>query len=50
MVGIKQLMNMDVRISSDIKVVCFDKNEVFDFMNLPVSYIQQPIPEMGKNA
>jgi Transcriptional regulators len=50
MLGIKQLMNLNVKIPEDVKVVCFDKSEVFDFINIPLLYIQQPIPEMGKNA
>jgi LacI family transcriptional regulator len=50
MMGIKQLMNMGIHIPSDIKIVCFDKSEVFEFMDVSIPYIQQPIPEMGKNA
>ena len=50
MMGIKRLMDLNVNIPDDIKVVCFDKSEVFDFINVPIPYIQQPIAEMGKNA
>ena len=50
MMGIKRLMDLNINIPSDIKVVCFDKSEVFDFIDIPIPYIQQPISEMGKNA
>ncbi|MDR0395367.1 MAG: LacI family transcriptional regulator [Tannerella sp.] len=50
MLSIKQLMNMNLQIPNDIKVVCFDKSDAFEFTNLLIPYIQQPIPEMGKRA
>ena len=50
MTGIKQLMDLNINIPNDIKVVCFDKSDVFDFIDVPIPYIQQPISEMGKNA
>ena len=50
MMGIKRLMELNINIPNDIKVVCFDKSEVFDFIDVPIPYIQQPISEMGKNA
>jgi LacI family transcriptional regulator len=50
MLGIKQLMNMYLKIPEDIKVVCFDKSDAFEFTNISIPYIQQPVPEMGKKA
>lgn len=50
MLGIKQLMAMNLQIPEDLKVVCFDKSDAFDFTNIPIPYIRQPIPEMGKKA
>jgi LacI family transcriptional regulator len=50
MIGIKQLMAMGLRIPEDMKVICFDKSEAFDFTEASIPYIQQPIPEMGKVA
>ncbi|MDR0699110.1 MAG: substrate-binding domain-containing protein [Tannerella sp.] len=50
MLGIKQLINMNRRIPEDVKIVCFDKSDAFDFMNIPIPYIRQPIPEMGRKA
>jgi LacI family transcriptional regulator len=50
LLGIKELMNLNVKIPEEVKVVCFDKNDLFDFTHIQISYIQQPIPEMGKTA
>ena len=48
--GIKQMKLMQIQIPNDIKVVSFDKSEYFEFMDVSIPYILQPIPEMGKNA
>jgi len=48
--GIKQLIRLGIRIPEDIKVVCFDKNEAFDFMPFLIPYVQQPIEEMSKKT
>ncbi|MDR1097611.1 MAG: LacI family transcriptional regulator [Tannerella sp.] len=50
MLGIKQLMDMNLQIPEDVKVVCFDKSDAFDFTSIPIPYIRQPVPEMGKKA
>jgi len=50
MLGIKRLMNLRIDIPNQMKVVCFDKSEAFDFTSIPIPYIQQPIPEMGRKA
>jgi LacI family transcriptional regulator len=50
MLGIRQLMNLGLRIPENIHVICFDKSDAFDFMETSIPYIQQPIPEMGKAA
>ena len=50
MLGIKKIMDLNIKIPNDIKIVCFDKSDVFDFIEVPIPYIQQPISEMGKNA
>lgn len=46
--GIKQLLNLGIRISEDIHVVCFDKSDAFEFMPVFIPYIHQPIDEIGR--
>ena len=48
--GIKYLMDMHIRLHEEIKVVCFDKSDAFDFTSVNIPYIQQPISEMGTDA
>jgi len=50
MLGIKHLMNLNMDIPNHIKIVCFDKSEAFDYTPVPIPYIQQPVPEMGRKA
>ncbi len=50
MTGIKQLLNVGLRIGEDIHVTCFDKSDAFDFMPVFIPYIHQPIAEMGRLA
>lgn len=49
-IGIKELLKQQVRIPDDMKVVCFDKNEAFDFMPFHIPYVQQPIQEMSRKS
>ncbi|MDR2146154.1 MAG: LacI family transcriptional regulator [Tannerella sp.] len=48
--GIKQLKLMQADIPNHIKLVTFDKSEAFEWMNISIPYILQPIPDMGKMA
>lgn len=50
MLGIKQLLARKVDLCKDIRIVCFDKSDAFDFMPFFVPYIHQPIAEMGRQA
>lgn len=48
--GIRALFDEGIHIQEDVRIVCFDRSEVFDFMPYPVPYIQQPIEEMARKA
>jgi len=50
MLGIKHLLKLGIKVQEDVKIVCFDKSEAFDYMEHQISYVLQPIPEMGKMA
>ncbi len=51
MIGIKRMFELNIKVQQDIQVVCFDKNDVFDFSpELSIPYITQPIPDMGRYA
>jgi LacI family transcriptional regulator len=48
--GIKRIIDKKFIVQEDIKVMCFDKNDAFDFTNIKIPYVLQPIPEMGEMA
>lgn len=48
--GIKYMQKLDKNIFNKINLMSFDRNEIFDFVNYDVSYMMQPLPEMGKMA
>lgn len=50
LIGIKQLFNNGVDIQKKVHVVCFDKSDAFDFMDVSIPYVQQPIAAMGRKA
>jgi len=50
MIGIKYMLEKKIKIQKDVKIVCFDKSDAFDFAKFSVPYVLQPIPEMGRTA
>ena len=40
----------NLKIPADFGIIGFDGNEVFDFFYSPLTYISQPVDEMGKEA
>ncbi len=48
--GLKFLNKQNYRIPDDLAVVCFDEGEAFDFFYSPVTFVEQPLVEVGKEA
>lgn len=48
--GVRSIMHKNFTIPHDVKIVCFDKNEAFDFLPTPIPYVLQPIADIGKKA
>jgi len=48
--GVRELMKDGIEIGMQMEIVCFDKNEGFEFLPIPISYIMQPITEIGRMA
>ena len=48
--GLKYLHGRGVDIPSTLCLVAFDQSEAFDFFYAPLTYIKQPVKEMGKQA
>lgn len=50
LLSLRELFKRKINIPEQIRVVCFDRSEAFEFMPNPVPYIQQPIELMGRKA
>ncbi len=48
--GLYCIKKLNLKIPEDLAIIGFDGNEAFDFFYTPLTYIEQPIEEMGKEA
>lgn len=48
--GLRYLIELGIRVPEQLAVVSFDESEAFDLFHAPVTFIRQPIQEMGKAA
>lgn len=48
--GLKYLRKMDIKIPKTIAIVGFDQSEAFDLFYSPITYVKQPLEEIGKRA
>ncbi len=48
--GIKQLLNMGIKISENMAVIVFDHSEALDFLPFKVTHIRQPLAKVAKHA
>jgi len=48
--GLKNLMKRPVKIPEDIAVLAFDETEAYELFSQSVSYVRQPLSEIGKAA
>ncbi|PZR28376.1 MAG: LacI family transcriptional regulator [Citrobacter freundii] len=47
LLGLQHINTLPVKQVKDLSIASFDKTDVFDFLRMPVSYVQQPLQEMG---
>ena len=48
--GLYCLMDMKIKIPEDIAVVGFNRNDVFNLFSPPITYIRQPLEQIGTQA
>jgi LacI family transcriptional regulator len=48
--GLYYCLKKDIRVPDQLAIVGFDGNVAFDFFYAPLTYIAQPVKEMGKAA
>jgi LacI family transcriptional regulator len=48
--GLYCIKKLTLRVPQELAVIGFDRNEAYDFFYSPLTYIEQPIAEIGKEA
>lgn len=48
--GLYIIRKQNIKVPDELAVIGFDGHEVFDFFQSPLTYIQQPLEEMGKES
>ena len=48
--GLKIIYKSGIRVPEDLAIIAFDESDAFDFFYSPLSYVSQPLTEMGKKA
>jgi Transcriptional regulators len=48
--GLYAIQRNNIQIPDDLLVIGFDGNEAFDFFSPPITFIEQPLPEIGRQA
>jgi LacI family transcriptional regulator len=48
--GLKLVIDMGIRVPEDLSVFCFDQSESYDLFYCPISYVHQPLEEIGQRA
>ena len=48
--GLKYLNSKKVVIPNDLGIIAFDKTDAFDLFYTSISYVNQPLPQLGKEA
>lgn len=48
--GLKYIIDLNIRVPSDLAIICFDEVQGSEFFYAPLTYIKQPLQEMGQLA
>lgn len=48
--GLYAIRHYNLKVPDDMAIIGFDENEVYDFFYSPLTYIKQPLEEMGKES
>ncbi len=48
--GLKYVNSLDIHVPDDLAIISFDETEALDLFYAPLTFIRQPLPEMGETA
>ncbi len=49
-IGLKHLINLPLKVPDDVAIISFDESDAADLFYSPITYMKQPIKEMGELA
>lgn len=48
--GLKYINQLKLRVPGDLAIISFDEGDAFDFYYCPLTYIKQPVADLGREA
>lgn len=48
--GLYSIRRLDLKVPDDLALIGYDANEAYDFFYSPITYIEQPIAEIGRES
>jgi LacI family transcriptional regulator len=48
--GLKEIVQLKIKVPEDLSVFSFDESEAFELFSCPISHARQPLEKMGKIA
>lgn len=48
--ALRYINSLSIKVPQDLAIVSFDESEIFDFFHSPVTYIKQPLKDIGRCA
>lgn len=48
--GLAYLQSLKVKVPDELAIVCFDEDNAYNLFNCPLSYVKQPLQEIGKTS
>ncbi|WP_077922917.1 LacI family DNA-binding transcriptional regulator [Spirosoma sp. 209] len=50
MAGLKAIKSLSVAVPNELAVICFDETDAYELFDTPLTYIRQPVQELGQLA
>ena len=48
--GLHEIKKYNIKVPDELAVICFDYHEAYDFFQPPITYVKQPLEDMGKES
>ncbi len=48
--GLAYIRSLKIKVPEELAIVCFDEDKAYDLFHCPLTYVKQPLVEMGKKS